>query len=109
MKKLLYFGDACQRYKALPPQVTAVAGYELYRVQIGLEPRDWKPMPIIGPGAAEIRIRDVSGAYRVFYVARFPEAVYVLHAIQKKTEQTPKADIDFARRCYRSLVAQLKG
>jgi len=72
-------------------------------VQVGREPNDWKPMSSVGPGAAEIRLRDGAGAYRVIYVARFDEAVYVLHAFQKKTRKTSPADIDLATKRY-SLI-----
>jgi len=72
-------------------------------VQHGEQPDDWKPMPIIGPGAAEIRISDAAGAFRVVYVAKFDDAVYVLHAFQKKTQQTSQADIDLARMRYKLI------
>ncbi len=63
------------------------AGHELFMVQCNRPPTDWKPMSGIGPGACEIRIRVAAGAYRVIYVARFEDAVYVLHAFQKKTQK----------------------
>ncbi len=71
-------------------------------------PDDCKPMPTIGPGAAEIRIRDASGAFRVVYVARFKDAVYVLHAFQKKSQKTSREDIALARQRYKvaSEIAQ---
>jgi len=71
------------------------AGYELYRVQQGLDPTDWKPIPSVGPGVREIRIHT-DGEHRVVYVARFDEAIYVLHAFEKKTRKTRRADIDVA-------------
>jgi phage-related protein len=72
-------------------------GHQLYQVQVGLEPGDWKPMRSVGAGVVEIRVH-ASGEYRVLYVARFAEGVYVLHAFEKKTRQTRKADIEVARR-----------
>ena len=78
------------------------------RVQSGREPTDWKPMPAIGAGANEIRVRDESGAWRVIYVAKFAEAIYVLHAFQKKTQRTAIQDIDLAAERYRALVRQRK-
>ena len=71
----------------------ARAGYQLGRVQAGKEPADWKPMPSVGLGVNEIRVREDSGAFRVIYVAKFEEAVYVLHAFQKKAQKTPKHDM----------------
>ena len=70
------------------------SGYQLRRVQNGLEPDDWKPMPGIAAGVREIRVRDESGAFRIIYIASIQDAIYVLHAFQKKTRQTMKRDID---------------
>ena len=77
-------------------------------VQAGREPSDWKPMPTVGPGAAEIRVRDETGAYRVIYVARFADAVYVLHAFQKKSQKTAHADLMVAAQRYRDIKAALE-
>lgn len=83
------------------------AGYQLERVQAGKEPADWKPMPSIGLGVNEIRVRE-GGAFRVIYLAKFQEAVYVLHAFQKKSRKTAKADIELARRRFMSLAQERK-
>jgi len=69
-------------------------------VQVGREPNDWKPMPTVGAGAAEIRVKDETSAYRVIYVARFADAVYVLHAFQKKTQKTALSDLELAASRY---------
>ncbi len=96
MKPLRFVGSAREDLSDFPDQVRTRAGYELFMVQVGREPNDWKPMSSVGPGAAEIRIRDGAGAYRVIYVARFDEAVYVLHAFQKKTQRTTQKDLELA-------------
>jgi phage-related protein len=83
-----------------------VLGFELRAVQDGFEPSDWKPMPVIGPGVKEIRIR-VLGEWRVIYVAKFRDSVYVLHAFQKKTLRTSPHDIDLARRRYKQIGGNL--
>jgi len=70
-------------------------------VQSGRDPDDWKPISVIGPGAREIRVRDSSGAFRVIYVAKFEDAIYVLHAFQKKTQKTALNDLDLAKERYR--------
>jgi phage-related protein len=75
-------------------------------VQEGLDPADWKPMLHIGPDVKEIRIREDNGQFRVIYVAKFAEALHVLHAFQKKTQQTAKADIDLARKRYNEIRRQ---
>ena len=75
------------------------------RVQDGELPVDWKPMPTVGPGVNELRVR-AGGAYRVLYVAKFAEAVYVLHAFEKKTRKTARLDVELARQRYRNLVRE---
>ena len=83
------------------------AGRQLARVQDGLEPDDWKPMPSVGIGAREIRVH-ARGEYRIIYVARFAESIYVLHAFQKKAQRTPQRDINVARARFRALIEQRK-
>jgi predicted XRE-type DNA-binding protein len=77
-------------------------------VHVGRMPTDFKPMPEVGAGAYEIRVRDEAGAFRVIYVAKFDDAVYVPHAFQKKTRATAKADIDLAARRYKLISEELK-
>jgi phage-related protein len=79
-------------------------GFQLERVQSGLDPNDWKPMKGLGAGVREIRIRDEAGAFRLVYIATFAEAVYVLHAFQKKTPRTSPRDIWLAK----SRLSELK-
>ena len=83
------------------------AGYQLFRVQIGLEPSDWKSMTSIGTGVREIRIH-VRDEFRVIYVAHFDDAVYVLHAFQKKTRKTPKHVIDLTKTRLKELLKKRK-
>jgi phage-related protein len=73
-------------------------GHQLFLVQCGLEPDDWKPMTTIGTGVKEIRVKDVAGIFRTVYLATRPEALYVLHCFQKKTQQTTQRDIKLARK-----------
>lgn len=75
------------------------------KVQAGLEPADWKPFDDVGAGTREIRLRDASGIYRVMYLARFEEAIYVLHCFQKKTQVTSKRDQVIAAARYRGVVS----
>ncbi|MDD2467974.1 MAG: type II toxin-antitoxin system RelE/ParE family toxin, partial [Desulfobulbus sp.] len=84
------------------------AGYQLDKVQRGEQPDDFKPMPSIGKGVEEIRIWDDSGTYRVIYTAKLADAVYVLHAFQKKTQATSKRDIDLAQIRYSELLKGIK-
>ena len=75
----------------------------MFMVQVGWEPADFKPIPSVGPGAYEIRVRDEAGAFRVIYVAKFARAVYVLHAFQKKTRKTSRADVALAATRYKMI------
>lgn len=95
-------GSSLSDLKDFPAEARRASGFELWQVQSGLMPSDFKPMLNVGPGAYEIRIR-VQGQWRVIYVARFAESIYVLHAFQKKTQKTRKEDIDLARRRYRQI------
>lgn len=90
----------------MPVDVRHHIGLELMRIQFGGQPTNFKSMSTVGPGAYEIRARDASGTYRVIYVAKFEAAIYVLHAFQKKTQQTAKADIELARIRYKIIGAQ---
>jgi phage-related protein/predicted XRE-type DNA-binding protein len=96
MRPVVFLGDSLGRLRALPQRARRDTGFQLDRVQRGLEPDDWKPMTTIGPGVKEIRVRNASGAFRVTYVASFAEAVYVLHAFQKKTRRTTERDLEIA-------------
>lgn len=79
------------------------AGYELYNIQVGVKPDDWKPMPAIGHGVEEIRIH-AENEYRVIYIARFEDAVYVLHCFVKKTQKTLERDIFLAKARLKKLL-----
>jgi len=97
MKFIVFVGDSLKRLREFPEDARHDAGYQLDKVQRGQTPDDCKPMPAIGKGVEEIRIWDDSGTYRVIYTARLRDAVYVLHAFQKKTQATSKRDADVAR------------
>ena len=96
-------GSSHSDLKAFPDEARRDAGFNLDFVQRGLEPGDWKPMKRVGAGVNEIRVRDASGAYRVIYLATRPEAVYVLHCFQKKTEKTSQHDIDLAEKRFKAI------
>ncbi len=96
MKPVVFLGDSLGRIRAFPEGARRAAGYQLERVQRGLEPDDWKPMTSIGEGVREIRVRDATGAYRVMYLASFRDAVYVLHAFVKKAQRTPAPALKLA-------------
>ncbi len=91
------------RVRSFPAEARREAGHQRYQVQLGLDPSDWKPLTSVGPGVVEIRIHE-GGKYRVLYLAKFAEAVYVLHAFAKKTRRTRKTNIELARRNLAEVV-----
>jgi phage-related protein len=107
LKPVEFRGSALDDLRAFPQAARREAGYQLDRVQQGREPDDWKPMNTVGRGVREIRIRDNAGAFRVLYVAKLEDAVYVLHCFQKKTQKTSKADLNLAAQRYRDLLKEL--
>lgn len=104
-KGLLWLGSSRSDIRAFPRDARRLAGYQLRRVQQGMDPLDWKPIPGIGPGVREIRIHTAL-EHRVLYVAKFVEAVYVLHAFEKRTRKMPKRDMQLARQRYQALLSQ---
>jgi phage-related protein len=106
-KPIKFRGTSLDDLRAFPPAARREAGHQLDQLQNGQEPDDWKPMSTVGQGTREIRIRDASGAFRVIYVAKFANAVYVLHCFQKKTDKTSKADLDLAEKRYRDLLKEV--
>lgn len=102
LKPLRWLGTSQAVVRRFPADARRDTGYQLWRVQDGQEPSDWKPMPGVGPGVREVRVH-VDGEFRVLYLATRPEAVYVLHAFVKKTQRTRKLDLEVARARLRDL------
>ena len=97
MKKITWLGTSRKDLADFPSDARRNAGHQLAQIQMGQQAADWKPMSTIGRGVEEIRIRQADGAFRVIYLAKRAEAVYVLHAFQKKTQQTPLSDVRLAQ------------
>jgi phage-related protein len=108
VKPIAFLGGSLDDLRGFPADARREAGHQLDRVQRGLEPDDWRPMPSIGAGVREIRVRERAGAFRVIYVATFADVVYVLHAFQKKMRQTAKRDVDLAAARLREQVARMR-
>lgn len=104
MKLLRFLGDSLKSLREFPEDARHDAGYQLDKVQRGEQPDDFKPMSSIGKGVEELRVWDDSGTYRVIYTARLADAVYVLHAFQKKTQATARRDVELARKRYTDLL-----
>ena len=107
MKNVLWVASSQEVVRGFPKQVRSDLGTELRRLQEGLLPKKWKPMPSIGQGVREIRVQ-YRGQYRVFYIAKFDEAIYVLSAFIKKTQRTPKSEIDLAKQRLREVKRSRK-
>lgn len=102
-KPVAWLGSSLDDIRRFPEDARRAAGYQLGRVQQGLLPTDWKPMSTVGPGVLEIRVHTRL-EHRVFYVAQFEEAVYVLHAFEKRTRRTPQHDVTLAQKRLGDLL-----
>jgi phage-related protein len=101
-KPIYWLGSSKNDIRDFSEEARRKVGFQLRALQKGLKPTDFKPMSIIGDGVEEIRIKT-RDAYRVFYVAKFEEAIYVLHAFNKKTQKTSKLDIDLGQKRYQEM------
>lgn len=102
-RPLEFLGDSLNELRRFPEVARRRAGFQLDKVQRGLDPDDWKPMSSIGAGVKEIRIREESGGFRIMYVTKFAGVVYVLHCFQKKSQKTTSRDREIATRRYKEL------
>ncbi len=107
-KPIRWLGDSLNCVRDFPEAARHEAGTELRHVQQGEQPTDWKPMVTVGQGVYEIRVH-ADGEYRVLYVAKFSESVYVIHAFEKKARRTAKHDIAIAAKRYRQLMNERRG
>jgi phage-related protein len=103
-KPIFWVGSSLDDLSGFPEDARRVAGFELRRVQQGLQPTDYKPMGTVGPGVEEIRVHT-GQEHRVFYIARFEEGVYVLHAFAKRSRMTPAREMEVARTRLREVLA----
>ena len=111
MKPVCFLGNSLELLRDFPEDVRQDVGYQLDQVQRGKQPRDFKPMPTVGKGVEELRVWDETGTYRVIYIARLEQAVYVLHAFQKKSTQgikTPKHEVDLIKDRLKRLKEMLR-
>jgi phage-related protein len=102
VKDIIFMGSSRVDLREFPDAARRDAGIELYQIQHGLEPGDWKPMTGVGAGVRELRIR-AGGACRIIYLATRPEGVYVLHCFRKKTQKTAQSDIELAKKRYQQI------
>lgn len=102
IKQLKFIASSLDDLRNFPDEARRAAGFELHAIQSGLELSDWKQMQIVGAGVKEIRIH-ILGEWRIIYVAKHHDVVYVPHAFQKKTRKTSRQDIDLARQRYKQI------
>lgn len=103
MKDVTFLGSSLDDIKVFPEEARQQAGYQLSKVQYGIDPDDWKPIGAVGVGVREIRIHR-KNEYRVIYIAKLEDAIYVLHAFEKKTQKTEKRDIDLAKQRLKEVL-----
>ncbi|MCK5715844.1 MAG: type II toxin-antitoxin system RelE/ParE family toxin [Thiomargarita sp.] len=103
-KPIYWVGTSYKDLLTFPPEVKQVAGYQLHLIQNGFEPENWKPFQTIGAGVKEIRITEDGNAYRIMYIAKFSERIYVLHSFKKKTQKTSSKDINIAKTRYNIIA-----
>jgi phage-related protein len=105
-KPAKFHGMSLEALRSIEDGPRRKLGFQIQRLQSGLEPDDWRPMPSVGPGVAEIRVRDAGGAFRAIYVARLADAIHVLHVFEKKSRKTTPTDLRIARDRFRALVRE---
>lgn len=103
-KPIEFHGSSLDDLRTFPLEARREAGLQLDRVQRGLDPDDWKPMKTIGAGVREIRIKALSGAFRVIYLANLEDAIHVLHCFQKKSDKTSLSDLKLAKERYKGVM-----
>lgn len=106
VRPVAWVGSSLDDLLSFPEDIRRYAGYQLHRLQAGLEAADWKPMSEIGKGVAEIRLRSVTGIYRLIYLARFEDTVYVLHCFAKKTQRTSRRDKCIAKARFMAVLEE---
>ncbi len=107
-KSIYWVGTSYKDLLAFPDEAKRKAGYQLHRVQHGLDPEDWKSFQNVGSGVKEIRISSNKNAFRVMYVAKFAERIYILHAFQKKSQKTNANDIKIVKTRYNAIVNEVQ-
>jgi phage-related protein len=104
LKPVHFWGTSREDLRTLGEDVRETIGFQLYKVQQGLLPDDWKPMSGLGAGVSELRVSEEGQAYRAIYVAKYSEAIYVLHVFEKKSRKASRRDVAIARQRHQQLM-----
>jgi phage-related protein len=105
--KVAWEGDSLDVVRAFPPAVRQEMGLDIRRLQQGLMPHDSRPMQSIGKGVFELRQRDANGWYRLIYLARVADTLYMLHAFTKKSAKTSRNDLAVAANRLKGVRARI--
>ena len=97
-KEVVFVGSSLEDLRGYPKDVRADMGYQIDRVQCGLDPTDWRPLAAVGSGVRELRVRGLNREYRGMYITTIGDAVYVLHVFVKKSQKTPRKDMEIAKK-----------
>lgn len=103
-KEIYWVGTSYKDLIKFPDEAKKAAGYQLHRIQNGFDPENWKPFKTVGAGVKEIRITEDNNAFRIMYVVKFLDKIYVLHSFQKKTQKTRLHDINIAKARYATIT-----
>lgn len=110
MKNVAFVGNSQEEMQDLPKVIRKAIGFQIHLLQEGLEPDDFKPLPTVGRGVYEIRVRNARGQNtgRCFYVVKFDEAIFILHAFEKKQQKTPKMNLEKGQERYKELLQYMR-
>lgn len=103
-KKVVFEASSLDDLRDWPDEAKSQAGYQIHRLQDGLQPDSWKPLGTAGKGVREIRITAMNGWWRVVYVHVIEDTVHVLHCFKKKTNRISKEDLAIANTRYKDLI-----
>ena len=102
-KNIFWVGSSMRAFQAIPERARLRFSYDLERVQDGSHPSSWRPMSTVGAGVVEMRV-SADGAFRLLYVAKYPEGIYVLHVFLKKSRKTSMLDHEVARARLKAVL-----
>ena len=100
-------GDSKEVISSFPDDVKYNLGFDLRLLQQGQRPTDYRPMSSIGAGVFELRDQDERSWYRVIYLSRIHDVIYVLHCFEKKSREMPRRDFEKARQRLKTVKARL--
>jgi phage-related protein len=104
---VVWEGDSREVLQSFPDDVRQNLGFQLWQLQQGDRPSDYRPLSSIGTGVFELRDQDARAWYRVIYLSRTNDVIYVLHCFEKKSREMPKRDFETAKQRLKAVKARL--